>query len=433
MATIELTLSKDYVPNWGLWEGIRELVQNAIDGEKEMGFKMSIHYTAGGTVVIHNEGGVLPREALLIGYSTKRGNSELIGKYGEGFKLGLLALVREGYDVTIRNGKETWIPCLERSEKFNSDVLKFKITTANNDADGLKIMVKGVSPENWESFKSKFLFLSPSKDILKTCYGDILTHADDRGKVYVKGIYIQRNDQLAYGYNFTDADIDRDRRLIDSYDMLDRTGSCWSQAFSQNESLQEKVFDMLLDSSADLKHFYYRAGSETMQKLAEMFKNKYGDDAIPVLNFAQATEIAHFGARGIVVQEKMVKMLTDAFGSYEKIKEKLSNSAYTMVSPSDLDNIEQQHLTKALRAISIAEPSFDLRKLNVVEFKDGKKLGLRVQDSGEMLLSKSILSDLSKTIEVLIHEYCHSHGPDGDKAFADACANCAARIIAALL
>ena len=33
MATIRLGIHKDYVPNWGVWEGVRDLAQNALDAE----------------------------------------------------------------------------------------------------------------------------------------------------------------------------------------------------------------------------------------------------------------------------------------------------------------------------------------------------------------------------------------------------------------
>jgi hypothetical protein len=63
MARIEITLTSSYVRNWGVWEGLRELFQNAVDGQTE-GYPMSIRRTEGNSLIIENEGGSLPRESL---------------------------------------------------------------------------------------------------------------------------------------------------------------------------------------------------------------------------------------------------------------------------------------------------------------------------------------------------------------------------------
>ena len=97
---VEMTLHSDYVPNWKTAEGIRELIQNARDGEKEYNALMSVKYRrSSGTLIVRNDNVNIPREALLIGYSTKRNNEQLIGQFGEGLNLGILALVRDGMDV----------------------------------------------------------------------------------------------------------------------------------------------------------------------------------------------------------------------------------------------------------------------------------------------------------------------------------------------
>jgi len=63
-----------------------------------------------GVLRIENEGAHLSREALLFGTTSKMGRADLIGKFGEGLKLGVLALVRAGRPVTIRSGSEVWNP-----------------------------------------------------------------------------------------------------------------------------------------------------------------------------------------------------------------------------------------------------------------------------------------------------------------------------------
>jgi hypothetical protein len=127
MARIELTLTADYVPTWGLWEGVREFIQNAIDAQEHEGRRMHIEHRPRTNVLsIVSEGVVLNRSVLLIGMSTKRGKQQR-GQHGEGFDVGALALVRAGHELNIWSGDEKWSPYLEPSETFDGErVLTFQ-------------------------------------------------------------------------------------------------------------------------------------------------------------------------------------------------------------------------------------------------------------------------------------------------------------------
>ena len=89
MPSYQLTISPNYVPNWGISEALREIVQNGIDRENETKgeSKMSIIYDPIQLqLVIGNPGTSLHKRTLLLGETTKDGKST-IGKYGEGYKL----------------------------------------------------------------------------------------------------------------------------------------------------------------------------------------------------------------------------------------------------------------------------------------------------------------------------------------------------------
>ena len=70
MATIELTLDASYCHRWGLWEGVREILQNGIDGERQLHCPLSVHLTKSGTLIVENKGAEIPRKAILIAVST---------------------------------------------------------------------------------------------------------------------------------------------------------------------------------------------------------------------------------------------------------------------------------------------------------------------------------------------------------------------------
>src|SRR5688572_23444582 len=92
--TVELTINPGYVKDWGIWEAVREFVQNGLDSH-DNGFHLSIERGGGEskTVRIRNVGTTLDRRTLLLGASDKDGTLER-GKFGEGYKLGLLTLSR---------------------------------------------------------------------------------------------------------------------------------------------------------------------------------------------------------------------------------------------------------------------------------------------------------------------------------------------------
>src|ERR1700691_2357824 len=97
MSKIELTIKADYLPGWGTFEGIRELIQNAKDAETEFSAPMTVRVRNPDVLVIENEGCTMPYEALLLGHTSKIGHAEMIGHYGEGMKIGILSLLRAGH------------------------------------------------------------------------------------------------------------------------------------------------------------------------------------------------------------------------------------------------------------------------------------------------------------------------------------------------
>src|SRR5262249_29918758 len=155
---LELSVKTTYLPTWTVWHGLRELVQNAKDAEVELNAKMGVQHT-GKVLRIENEGAILPREALLFGHTTKTGNSELIGKFGEGLKLGILALVRDGFPVKIRSGCEVWVPAIEKSEKYDADVLVFDIQGGRKPEQRVSVEIGNILKEDWAKFRWKFRFL----------------------------------------------------------------------------------------------------------------------------------------------------------------------------------------------------------------------------------------------------------------------------------
>ena len=160
--TIALSLTEDYAPSWGVWEGVRELVQNWHDGCLRNSGQVDSWTALGGDafVAVANgkEVGVLSydaakeelqlvnrdvglaRRVLLLGSSHKADSSHAIGQFGEGMKVGCLALLREGRHVEMSTRDEHWHWTRRLDASFGVRVLTIEVTLIAADCRRLPPM-----------------------------------------------------------------------------------------------------------------------------------------------------------------------------------------------------------------------------------------------------------------------------------------------------
>jgi len=418
---IELTIKTDYLPSWGVWEGIRELVQNAKDAETEFGATMTVRHRADtNTLVIENDGTILPHEALLLGFTSKAGRSDQIGKFGEGLKLGILALVRKGAKIKIRSGSEVWVPRIVRSDKFNADVLAFDILKNREEKNRVQVEIVGINKEGWDLIKGKFLFLTKTKDahVCKTAYnGTILTGPEHQGSVFVRGIHVYKNAELRYGYDLTEVDIDRDRKMIDPASLRWRLTSLWRSAVNEHPEMTPEYVRLLDDQAADLdgldSYTAKQLSEDVRAKITEKFLARHGANALPVTNMAQSAEIEHLGMTGIVVPNSLRAVLEAQLGDVESNKKKLAFLPKHTYSWSDLSSAERESLTSAIALVN-AQASVTLAEVDVVDFRVENVDGLF--SGGRVSIARRLLVDARETLSTLVHEVAHHAGADGEKA-----------------
>jgi len=432
MAVIEISLTPEYVRSWTLWEGIREMVQNAKDGETEHGAKMSVHMTDGGMLVIENEGARLPREAMLIGYSTKRDKKEMLGQFGEGLKLGAMALVRDGYKVRILNGDEVWKPEIRKSEKFNADVLAFDIKkTRGAGYDGVKVEIENVGVESWEKFKKMFIFLCEPKNTVDTPVGSMILDPDFAGMIFVKGVFVEREAKFHVGYNLLNVETDRDRKMISRFDLRWETSRVWDFAVKQNPELISRALDLLKHGAEEVESWARTSfvPTDTVEKIHEKFLEEYGNDAIPVSTISESKEIGFFGKKGVVVGQPLVDILAKKLGSLEEIKRDLNDERVEFFGWSDLSEEEQSNLERAIKMIAKVDDRISIDEIDVVNFADEYTLGMFKED--RCLIARKNLSCLVETLRVVAHEWSHQKGEDGELRFEQAWAMLLANVAVA--
>jgi hypothetical protein len=421
---IELTIKTSYLPNWGAYEGIRELIQNGQDAKVEFGASFDVRYRKDtGVLVVENEGCTLPHEALLFGHTTKVDRSDLIGKFGEGLKLGVLALVRAGHAVKIRSGSEVWTPKIERSEKFDADVLVFYIEKGREPKNRVQVEIGNVSEDSWDRMDDHFLFLGkvPAKAQIKTSAGTLLLGEKYKGRVYVKGIFVQNSPELHFGYDLYDAQVDRDRKMVDSYDLNSKTQNVWRSAMASQPDLIGNFIELLETEAADVAGVNEWTSTylseDVKDKVAEHFVKRHGEKAIPVPSIADSAEVEHLGKKGVVCPKPLRLVLEQKLGTVADNKQKLAKETIKLYGWSELEDHEKANLERALFLVNGVTP-VTLADVDIADFRDEKLLGLwKGADGGRILLARKILGKRDETLEVLVHEQAHKlGGGDGEKS-----------------
>ena len=426
----QLTIDASYLPNWGIQEGLRELLQNARDAEVQHGAKLSVEFKKRrvmgretGAIVITNEGCTMPLKALLIGHTTKAGDSETIGQFGEGLKFGMLVLLRGGMNIKIRNGGEVWIPMIERHADFDSDVLAVEVSSGRKDSDRVSFEIIGVSKENYEECVSRCLWLREMNE--STCHkftsGSLLTEPKEAGRIYVKGLFVCRDDKLTYGFDFRDADIDRDRRMLSDKDSLSQ--QVIAAALNKESTFKiiaPTVFEMLEEGHEIGNYIRWSLSPDAISGLHDNFEEKYGVGAIPCDSEVEAQELGHFGKKGVVVHRHLKRVVEVQTGTAAEVIKKLRLGDKVRYDLSELEGSEAKalqvacsYVVQAQLDIGEVEP-IGLDNVLVVDFHKDTLKGTYTHDAKTVRIARRVLSDLPDTIAVIVHEVAHKYGKDGD-------------------
>ena len=441
MSKIELSLHKNYVPDWSTWEGIREIMQNAMD-ENDRGNRISVkHSVKKEELVVGNEGSELTIQHLLIGFTTKAGDDKARGEKGEGLDLGLLALVREGFGIEVRTPTETWVPCIEMSDKWGEEVLFINTRKVSQRRDGTYITIKGVTEELWNKLEIRFLdFASydPEYRISDEYHGDLLLQKRYKGMIFVKGIYVQTDMDMQFGYNLKNVGLDRDRRMVASYDLGRSTSKMLSVAVAKRpEKMTKIVWEMINNEVKDAQGWnQWNTDASIKEAMSKMWKEEHGDDAVPVSNMGESEEMGSFGRRGIVAPKVLRDIVDGEVDSAATVQKKMANATTTVHSWDDLTEAEHGVCAKACKTIDEALRAFrgnhalcmkldcislyaveDERTMNmikIVDFRNDAIRGMCETQSGEIQISRRVLDNYFLTLGVMIHEMAHRISRTGD-------------------
>lgn len=325
----EITISPNYVSNWGIKEAIRELLQNAIDGETN-GYEKIINYD-GNTLNITSLGIDLKAKDLILGCSSKEDQEGMVGKYGEGFKLALVVLLRKGMNVEIQNGNKIWIPSFKVSDTFETQVLNIEeIDSVGNE---LTFSISPVDQQLYNSLLDYFPCIDDSfGEVINCDNGQILLDKKFKGKMYVEGLYIQTDDNFKYGYNFNSdvVELDRDRKAINYYDLRALT----AQSIITAEECNKEIFDAITDSCVDVRDIedvIDEASESFLEEYREQFyeENDLDENTLvateSVMRQLEQMDIDVPVVKGTEIQSYLIAKANDKLGIIEEAKEAIKN------------------------------------------------------------------------------------------------------------
>ena len=416
-----LSIATAYRPNWKLWEGLRELVQNGIDAETEFGAPMTVDLYNGKLRIENNgyqlrdDGRVMPLDVLLLGHTSKRERSDLIGQFGDGMKIGILALLRLGHAVKLRNGSDVWNFSLGQNGDMESEVVVCDVSPGHKPEPRVRIEIDGISDDDWRMVKERFLHPAIrdqriSLDQVATPYGDLLIGPAYAGKLYVKGIFVQHVPKLRYGYNFREAEVNIDRDLVESYDRDANMRRILSDAAEIRPDLAENMVAALMDSTADFAGISAYSAAYLSDALCSRvetaFDEKFGKDTLAVDSIGESRECESFGKRGVPIgQTPIGAIIKTRRGSFDKVKKEKATETTATYAWHDLTDDERANLGFAADMVAKVESSVTLDSVSIVDFADVNLLGLA--KGTEIKLARRILSSRAETLATFIHEAAH--------------------------
>lgn len=317
----ELTLTPNYVSDWTFNDAIRELIQNGTDQEvldNENHF--SIEYDRERQVLqLKNSKSALKINTLLLGRSSKAGNDDTVGQFGEGYKIAALVLNRIGKTFTVLNNEknEVWESRFKNSEKWLEKILAFYISKRKTEDTGLCIEVGNVSWSEYSDLSDVWIGMCDfDYEKVETQYGEILTDEEFAGQVFVNGLFVDCNSDLQYGYNFKPKyiNLERDRKTCDTWNVEDITSKMIAEGMVNGGIPIEIVRQMVESNKDDVYHLEFNTYLGDVKKVQEMLVESFDEQnpqpySIPVSSQDEIKKVKAYGGNPVVVPSKVASLL----------------------------------------------------------------------------------------------------------------------------
>jgi hypothetical protein len=278
--------------------------------------------------------------------------------------------------------------------------------------DGTRVII-----HNWGRDESIYpeMFID-SEDIYNHYneHGGIILNPDFRGHVFVRGVFVQVNPLLHFGYNLNDVTMVKGRSTIQDYEIFRNIGkimkdctdnSIWALYFKsiKENNLGEKLIDFPS----------YNLESSVNNAISEGFKVIFGDSVIGTSRnmMNQAKHLGRESVFGDIFGQDLRTILSNVVGYDEGFVTDKLGQPFQIISSHKIDD-NQKITLKYIRKIA-DRINFDKKLIKIAG--DGAEFdGLWDGRKGVIFLKDSILKSLPYTIGVFLHEVAHfnTHAED---------------------
>jgi hypothetical protein len=429
---------------WGIWEAIRDLVQNALDETETYQWG----YDDEGLWLADKGKGVAIADFLL--GPPKLKSEYARGRFGEGMKISCLALLRSGYNVHIETvDRELWMIFIEQEAdgKVQSLAAMWK---PGGTTRGTKFHILGYFGESYED---RFVVNLPKSSIVAQGpalvnkpfqrYNQLIQHEFLEGnRIYARDIFMRPINSV-FSYNLWGFEMAPDRfgpRKED--DVWVDMGRLWSCI--KDVKLLEIFFQMKCDPpflTTDETHklvmFEYQMGinpetnvgyREEIRKnkavWLQAWKNTFGEDAVLRTNADWDAIVKHLGYKSVSLAHGVTPTLTDVIPYDRKlIDESQERLREVKVVPDEqLSPGQLAHLSLAraiVSRVSYGESLGGVRAAIIPPASDRvRTAGMYGRSTREIFIHIEQLFRGSTTVDTVIHEVAHhnSGAEDGEEA-----------------
>lgn len=231
---IKFGMARDYIPDWGVSQALREIFQNFLDyGEYQTDIvKLDEDHSF---FYIRNNYTPDSFEFLKIGTSKKAEGS--IGGHGEGLKLALMVLLRNGIAPIIETPlgiiKGAWYTDPNLGECFG-------VIVENDDCSSGFTVSMNIETKYIERFTKTLI---KEEDILHSCsYGKLLNKPE--GEIYSGSLYVTTLDRMKHSFDIDPRylPLGRDRTFPSTFDIEYYSSKILSSYHRHSEKMSTRKF-----------------------------------------------------------------------------------------------------------------------------------------------------------------------------------------------